>query len=109
MNCSKKNSYIGYLGLIENNEIVCTAGMLLYAFPPLNSENSSKIGHILNFYTRPNHRKKGYGRELMEYIKKLALSHSINRLVLNATKMGYPLYKKAGFEEPDEKAMHLNF
>ena len=102
------NSYIGFFGLDENNEIVCTAGLLLYFLPPFNFESCRKIGHVLNFYTRPQYRKKGYGLELMEYIKETAKNEGINRLVLNATKIGYGLYTKAGFTEPEERAMSLD-
>ena len=102
------NSYIGFLGLNADNQIICTAGLLISFFPPLNTESCRKIGHILNFYTKPEYRKKGYGMNLMNYIKKVAREEGINKLVLNATKMGFSLYKKSGFIEPEDKAMILN-
>ena len=101
-------AYIGFLGINTDNEIICTAGLLIYFLPPLNTPSYRKIGHVLNFYTKPHYRKKGYGMELMDYIKKVAKEEGINRLVLNATKMGFTLYKKAGFIEPEDKAMLLN-
>ena len=101
------NTYIGFIGINADNEIICTAGLLIYFLPPLNTGSYRKIGHVLNFYTKPGY-KKGYGMKLMDYIKKVAKEEGINRLVLNATKMGYSLYKKAGFIEPEDKAMILN-
>jgi GNAT superfamily N-acetyltransferase len=103
----KNNSYIGFIGK-NNDEIICTAGLLIYYLPPLNNENYRKIGHVLNFYTKPAYRKKGIGLKLMNYIKDKAKEEKINRLVLNSTKMGFSIYKKAGFIEPEDKAMLIN-
>lgn len=102
-----KNLYLSFIGKNIDGEITCTAGLLIYYLPPLNSPMYRKIGHILNFYTKPNHRKKSYGLELIEYIKTAARLEGIDRLVLNATKMRYKLYKKANFIEPEEKAIIL--
>jgi GNAT superfamily N-acetyltransferase len=99
------NSYIGFIGTNNNGEVVCTAGLLIYYLPPLKDENYRKIGHVLNFYTKPAYRKRGVGLKLMNYIKDTATHEKIHRLVLNSTKIGYSVYKKAGFLEPEDKAM----
>jgi len=99
------NCYIGFIGINENSEIICTAGLLIYYLPPLNNENHRKIGHVLNFYTKPAYRKKGVGLKLMNFIKDTAKDEKINRLVLNSTQMGFSVYKRAGFIEPEDKAM----
>jgi ribosomal protein S18 acetylase RimI-like enzyme len=104
----KNNSYIGFIGTNNDGEAVCTAGLLLYYLPPLNNENHRKIGHVLNFYTKPEYRKKGIGLKLMNYLKDIAADEKINRLVLNSTEMGLSMYKKAGFLEPEDKAMILD-
>jgi ribosomal protein S18 acetylase RimI-like enzyme len=104
----RNNSYIGFIGVNNNAEAICTAGLLIYYLPPLNNENYRKIGHVLNFYTKPAYRKKGIGLKLMNYIKGIAADEKINRLVLNSTKMGFSMYKKAGFLEPEDKAMLLD-
>ncbi|GBU28230.1 hypothetical protein R84B8_01788 [Treponema sp. R8-4-B8] len=101
------NSYIGFIGL-NNNEVICTAGLLIYYLPPLENENYRKIGHVLNFYTKPAYRKKGIGSKLMNFIKDTAANEKINRIVLNSTKMGFPIYKKAGFIEPEDKALLID-
>ena len=102
----ENKAYIGFIGLL-NNEVICTAGLLLYNLPPLTNENYRKIGHVLNFYTKPEYRKRGYGLKLMEYIKEIAIEEKINRLILNSTQMGFPIYEKSGFIEPEDKAMIL--
>ncbi|WP_461247943.1 GNAT family N-acetyltransferase [Treponema sp. R6D11] len=103
------NSYIGFIGLNNNGEVICTAGLLIYYLPPLNNENYRKIGHVLNFYTKPAYRRKGIGSKLMNFIKDTATDEKINRIVLNSTKMGFSMYKKAGFIEPEDKALLIDF
>ena len=101
----EKELYTGFLGLSPENDIICTAGLLIYDLPPLESEYCRKIGHILNFYTKPKYRKKGFGTALMEFIKTSSKESGINRLFLNATDMGLGLYQKAGFTDPCCRAM----
>jgi GNAT superfamily N-acetyltransferase len=103
----REKAYMGFIGTDECGEITCTAGLLLYSLPPLRTAAERKIGHVLNFYTRPGKRNKGYATGLMKYIIKTAKKKGINRLSLNSTKAGYGLYKKCGFNEPEEKAMVL--
>jgi GNAT superfamily N-acetyltransferase len=102
----KNNTYWGYIGLVDS-EIVCSAGFLIYHLPPMQSEKFRAIGHVLSFFTKLEHRGKGYGTGLMEFIKISAKEGGIDRLFLNATSMGAPLYKKSGFHEPHEKALLL--
>jgi GNAT superfamily N-acetyltransferase len=92
----EKQMYIGFFGEVDN-QIACSTSLLIYSYPPLFSSNYRKIGHILNFYTRPQYRNKGYGIGLMEYVKQYAKENSIYKLDLAATKAGYPLYQKCGF------------
>jgi GNAT superfamily N-acetyltransferase len=104
----ESNVYIGFLGMEPSGEIVCTTGLLIYNLPPLNSASYRKVGHVLNFFTKSQYRRNGYGLELMNFVKITAKQEGIARLVLSATKMGYDLYKKSSFVEPEEKWMVLD-
>lgn len=94
--------YVGYLGR-EGEALVCSAGLLLYDLPPLRTDGLRRIGHVLNFYTRPEYRRRGAGRRLMDFMIEDARRRGLCRLVLNATKMGAPLYRGAGFHLQDEE------
>lgn len=100
-------AYVGFIGVVDST-IVCTAALLVYRLPPLASAEARKIGHVLNFYTRPTYRNKGYGRGLMEYVQEYGREHGFSRLFLNATDEGYPLYRKCGFTDAP-KAMEFNY
>ena len=88
--------YIGFFGEIDYQS-ACSTSLLIYNYPPLFSSTYRKIGHVLNFYTRPQYRNKGYGIGLMEYVKQQAKKINIYKLDLTATKAGYPVYQKCGF------------
>lgn len=103
----ENGSYCGFLGTLSGT-IVCFAGLLIYDLPLLQSSNVRKVGHVLNFYTKPEYRKKGIGQGLMEYIINHSRSSGFTRLVLNATTDGYELYKKTGFTDSD-KSMVIEY
>lgn len=92
----EKGMFVGFLGEV-GGQIACSTSLLIYNYPPLFSSNYRKIGHVLNFYTRPQYRGKGYGLGLMEYVKQYAKESDVYKLDLAATKAGYPLYQECGF------------
>jgi GNAT superfamily N-acetyltransferase len=92
----KKSLYVGFIGEV-NNKTVCTSGILIYNYPPLYSQEYRKIGHVLNFFTLKEHRKKGYGVIMMDYIKEYAKINNFYKIDLTSTEAGYGLYKKCGF------------
>lgn len=102
-----KNQYIGFIGFVDEKP-VCGAGLLVYILPPLFPSVQRTQGHVLNFFTYPEYRNKGYGKGLMSFIIKKAKEKQISRLYLNATKMGEPLYRTCGFSEPEDRALILN-
>ncbi len=53
------------------------------------------IGMVL---TLPEFRKRGLGNRLMERVLEFAASRSVGKVGLDATDMGFPLYRRFGFE-----------
>ncbi len=49
--------------------------------------------------TKPSERKKGYGKAMQEYRLKRAKDLGYHIAVLQASRVGYPLYKKLGYKE----------
>jgi GNAT superfamily N-acetyltransferase len=101
-------NYLGVVGEVAG-QAVCCAGLLLYDLPPLVGRLERRVGHLLNFYTYPEWRRRGFGRAMIGFIKEEARVRGIGQLVLNATAMGEPLYRQAGFAEPDCAALRLEF
>jgi len=104
-----ENRYLGFVGVSDGTggAVACSAGLLVYDLPPIDSPLPRRVGHVLNFFTLPEHRRKGYGRGLMEFMIKTASGRGFDRLVLNATPDGYPLYVECGFGESEYAALRL--
>jgi GNAT superfamily N-acetyltransferase len=79
----------------EEGKIVATATLLPYA-------SLAWIGMVL---TRPEYRRKGLARQLMEDVIAIARRRGVRTLKLDATDEGCPLYKSLGFivEKPVER------
>lgn len=58
---------------------------------------------VLSVYTEEGYRGKGICTKLMKNMIAYAEELKINRIDLLATEDGYPIYKKVGFEEKNEK------
>ena len=54
---------------------------------------------MLNVYTEPAYRRQGIAGQLMEMLLKKAEEMDLSYVNLKATKEGYGLYKKLGFED----------
>jgi GNAT superfamily N-acetyltransferase len=60
---------------------------------------TGRTGLILNVYTRPEHRLKGYATETLKALISKAKSENLSYLELSATKAGAPVYPKLGFTQ----------
>ena len=66
---------------------------------PTYDHPTGRRGHIMNVYTRPDFRRRGVGRRLMEMLIKDAKAQGATEISLDATEQGRPLYKAMGFAE----------
>lgn len=53
----------------------------------------------MNVYTRPEYRKKGYAKKLMNMMLEDAKAENVSKIELKATEDGYSLYRSVGFED----------
>ena len=56
-------------------------------------------GTVLNVYTKPEYRKKGYAKKLMNMMLEDAKAENVSNIELKATEDGYSLYRSVGFED----------
>ncbi len=83
----------------EADEIVACAFLLIVEKPMSPAFLTGKTGTVLNVYTKPEHRKKGYARQLMNALLLEAKERNLSVVELKATEDGYHLYKSVGFED----------
>lgn len=93
----------------ENDEIVSCAFLLIVEKPMSPAFLTGKTGTVLNVYTKPEHRKKGYARQLMNALLKEARERDLSVVELKATEDGYHLYKSVGFEDVVSKYHTMRF
>lgn len=101
-----QGNYLGWFIEIEG-EIAAGAGLWLIDWQPNPRSSSELRGYVLNVYTEPDHRHKGYARTLMNTIIDYAREHHIETLVLHASKFGENLYTSLGFKPTNEFALRI--
>ena len=71
-----------------------------------------RCGFVFNVYTEPAHRKQGLGRRLMEAMHEWCRGEGIERVVLNASTFGQPIYAAMGYvvaERADDADWSVRF
>ena len=93
----------------EAEEIVACAFLLVIEKPMSPSFLTGKIGTVLNVYTKPECRKRGYARQLMNALLSEAKERDLSVVELKATEDGYHLYRSVGFEDVVSKYHMMRF
>ncbi len=91
-----------YVGRNEQ-EIAACAILLVVEKPMSPAFINGKTGTVLNVYTRPECRHKGYAKKLINMLLKDAADMGLCMVELKATEDGYPLYKSVGFKDSVSK------
>jgi GNAT superfamily N-acetyltransferase len=100
-------SYVGWLALEGNNQVVAGAGVHVKPQLPRISEDGTSVVTaalplVVNVYTEPAWRHKGIARALMATLMQWATTERFDRLVLHASDAARPLYISLGFVPTNE-------
>ncbi len=87
----------------DGNDIVSCAFLLIVEKPMSPAFINGKTGTVLNVYTRPEHRHKGYAGRIMNALISDARKMDLSTVELKATEAGYALYRSAGFADDKSK------
>jgi ribosomal protein S18 acetylase RimI-like enzyme len=96
----------GFLARL-GGKAVSALGILTYSLPPLVRPEPRKVAHVLNVYTKPECRGRGYATKLLELAIGWARERGYDRVFLNAMPAGEPMYRRLGFKENEDKALLL--
>jgi len=95
-----------YLGLLlsedEGGEILAAAGIWLQDWPPHYLQPEPLRAYLLNFYTAPEARGRGYAKLLLDTAVKLSRERGAKVITLHASKFGKPIYEAYGFKQSNE-------
>ena len=100
-------TYLGWVAQTAQGEVVGGGGLLIIPWPPGPMTMDPRCGFIFNVYTLPEHRKQGLARRLMDAMHDHCRAEGLERVVLNASVFGKPLYDAMGYVESDEPMMRF--
>ena len=79
--------------------IVSCAFLLIVEKPMSPAFINGRTGIVLNVYTCPSYRRRGYAKLIMETLLSEAIKMEISVIELKSTEDGYPLYRSVGFTD----------
>lgn len=83
----------------EDNSVVGTAIIFYYNSVPSTFNVTGKNAYITSMYVKEEHRRKGIASAMLNKLIENAKQKDYTIIMLNASDMGMPLYKKFGFTE----------
>ena len=87
----------------ESQSIVSCAFLLIVEKPMSPAFINGRTGTVLNVYTCPPFRRKGFAGKIIRKLLDDAREKELSVVELKSTDAGYPLYKAAGFSDDDSK------
>ena len=100
-------TYLGWIAVSHTGEIAAGGGLIVIPWPPGPITMDPRCGFVFNVYTAPAHRKQGLARRLMDAMHAYCHAEGIERVVLNASRFGKPLYDAMGYDVADEPMMRF--
>lgn len=87
----------------ENEEIAACAFLLVVEKPMSPAFINGRTGTVLNVYTKPPYRHKGYAKGIMSKLLSDAEEKNLSVVELKSTEDGYRLYQSVGFVDEVSK------
>lgn len=87
----------------DKEEIVSCAFLLVVEKPMSPTFINGRTGTVLNVYTAPAYRHKGYAKKIMEKLLSDAAEKKLSVVELKSTEEGYHLYQSVGFTDEVSK------
>jgi GNAT superfamily N-acetyltransferase len=100
-------TYLAWIATTDRGDIAAGGGLIVIPWPPGPISLDPRCGFVFNVYTQPAHRKQGLARRLMDAIHDHCRAEGIERLVLNASTFGKPLYEAMGYVTTNEPMMRF--
>jgi len=98
-------TYLGWLAIADDGAVAAGSGLIVIPWPPGPMTMDPRCGFVFNVYTDPAHRKQGLARRLMDTMHDWCRREGIERVVLNASAHGQPLYEQMGYIVANEPMM----
>ena len=99
--------YLAWIAVDDDGAVAAGLGMWLMDWPPHLIGPGPPRANILNVYTRPESRRKGLARKLMEHAISWCRVNGVGTVILHASSEGRPLYESMGFKSTTEMRIVL--
>ena len=93
----------------SHGKIVSTAILNIIEKPANTSYIHGRVGEVNSVYTLPEYRRRGIALQIIKNLIEYSKENQIDRVDLKATKMGAPVYLKAGFEITEDTHTNMHF
>lgn len=93
-------------GVFEEEKLVAVGSLCLFTRLPYLENQSGSEGYILNIYTSPPARNRGFANQILDRILAFSRQRGVRRLWLSSSAQGKAIYAKRGFV-PIERDMAL--
>lgn len=84
---------------VEDGEVVGCGGICLQREMPSPDNPSGRCAYLMDIYADPDHRRRGVGKAVVEWLKARSAAEGAEKVYLETTVVGMGLYKKEGFED----------
>jgi GNAT superfamily N-acetyltransferase len=102
-----EGEYLAWVARDEQDVVAGGLGLWLMDWPPHMIGPGSPRGNILNVYTRPDYRRRGVARALMQVALDWCRANGIKSVILHASADGRALYENLGFASTNEMRILL--
>jgi GNAT superfamily N-acetyltransferase len=103
----RHNEYLAWFAVDEDRNIAAGLGLWLMDWPPHMIGPGAPRGNILNVYTRPESRRMGLARRLMDAALEWCAQNRVRAVILHSSDDGRRLYESLGFEPTNEMRIVL--
>ena len=103
-----ERDFFAYLA-IEDGVPVSAVYLMVIERPANLAFITGKTGILLNVYTIPGHRKRGYASVLLHMAMEKAKQLNVANIELQATDMGIPVYEKLGFRHKQSQYTFMEY
>lgn len=90
-------TFVSWLA-VRGDEIIGTSGMSFVEKPPYYTNPSGKIGLLSSMYTKPEYRRMGIAKALLDKVVDEARAYGCGTVHITASDVGVLLYTDYGFE-----------
>ena len=104
----QNNNLVIYIA-VDNENIIAMGMINFFDFPPNDWCASGKTTYIGNMFTLPRYRNHGIATKILSLLVEEATTRKSERILLNPTEMGKPLYEKSGFKQWSEALVMYPF